>query len=84
MRDVLLEVCFWKLLVKGHIMFCWRRCLRGQVMFGKSVSITQQTMDNALALVHLAGLHWASLSLVFTDDALALVCLAFFSDLRLS
>ena len=28
--------------MKGHVMFCWSRCLRGHVMFGKSVSATQQ------------------------------------------
>ena len=41
-------------LVKGHVMFCWSGRLRGHVMFGKSVSMTQQTVDNALAWVHLA------------------------------
>lgn len=41
-------------------------------MFGKSISTTQQTGDNALALVRLAGLHWASLMLVFTENTLAL------------
>jgi hypothetical protein len=47
---------------RGHVMFCWIRCLRGLVMFGKGISITQQTMDDTLALVCLAGfLNWASL-----------------------
>jgi hypothetical protein len=39
-------------LVKGHAMFCWRETLTGHVMFGKNASITQLTVDNALALVH--------------------------------
>jgi hypothetical protein len=50
-------------------------------MFVKGISIMQQTVDSALALVCLAGLGWASLMLVFTDDTLALVHLAFFTDL---
>jgi len=36
------------------------RCLRGHVIFGKNISITQQTVDDALVLICLAGLHWAS------------------------
>jgi hypothetical protein len=44
------------------------------MIFGKSVTIAKQTMDEALALVHLAGLHWASLTLVFIDESIALVC----------
>jgi hypothetical protein len=34
-------------------------------------------------LLLFSGLHWASITLVFTDDALALVHLAFFADLHL-
>lgn len=41
---------------KGHVMFGWSRSLRGHVIFGKNISITQQTVDNALALVSLAFL----------------------------
>ena len=40
-------------------------------------------MDDSLAWVPLAGLHSPSLTLVFTTNALALVRLAFFSDLCL-
>lgn len=45
-------------------------------MFVKGISITPQT-------VRLAGLSWAFLALVFTNDALALVLLVFFTDLLL-
>ena len=41
---------------KGHVMFYWSRSLRGHMIFGKYISITQQTVDNALALVSLAFL----------------------------
>ena len=51
------------------------------MVFGKSVTITQQIVDDTLALVFLAALCWAFLG--FTDDTLALVHLAFFADLRL-
>lgn len=64
-------------------MFCWSWHLGGYMMFGKSINITQQTVDDALALVLLAGLRWASLSLVFTDDAIILVHFAFLDDLHL-
>ena len=47
-------------------------------MFGKGINITQRTVDNAMALLHLATLCWSSL--VFTDDTVALVRLAFFAD----
>jgi hypothetical protein len=39
---------------KGHVMFCWSGHLRGYVMFGKGIKITQQTVVNAMALVCLA------------------------------
>jgi hypothetical protein len=73
-----------------HMMFCWklpgeRHVMFSQskhIMFGKSVSITQQTMDGALARVSLAALCWSSLG--FTDDTVALIHLAFFTDLHLS
>lgn len=47
-------------LVKDHVMFCWSRYLKGHKFFGMSISTTQQTVDNVLTLVCLAGLHWAS------------------------
>jgi hypothetical protein len=57
-EDDLLRTDLWyfsrSFLVKGHAMFCWSGCLRGHVMCGKSISINQQTVDNALTL----GLHW--------------------------
>jgi hypothetical protein len=57
-------------LVRGHVMFRWSGCLRGCVRFGKSVSIsiTHQTVDYALALVHLVTLCWSSLA--FTKSCL--------------
>lgn len=61
-EDVLLKadmVFFWNL-VKEHVMFCWSRHVRGHMMFEKRISITQQTVDNTLVLVHLAGLCWPS------------------------
>lgn len=48
-------------LVKGRVVFCWSRPLRGHMMSRKSLSITQQTVDGALALVCLATLCWPSL-----------------------
>jgi hypothetical protein len=58
------------------------------MVFGKSINITQQTVDDTLALVCLATLcrafgGGASWELVFTDKTLALVHLAFFADLHL-
>jgi hypothetical protein len=50
-------------------------------MFGKSISITQKTVIKTLALFPLAILHWISQTLVFTEDSLTLVHLAFFSDI---
>ena len=41
-------------------MFCWSRHLRAHRTFRKSVSITQQTVNIGLALVHLATLCWSS------------------------
>jgi hypothetical protein len=88
-ENVLLRTDTWcfsgSCLMRGHAMFCWCGHLRGHVMFGKSISITQQTVDNPLALVHLAtfffaGLHWALLTLVLDDNAL--VCLALFTGLH--
>ena len=50
-------VFLWKLSGKEHVMFCWGRCLEGQVTFGKAINIAQQTVDDAArALAHLAFL----------------------------
>ena len=53
-EDVLLIIDIWSCfsgscLLKGRVMFCWRGCLRGPLTFGKSVSITQQAVDDAPA-----------------------------------
>jgi hypothetical protein len=63
------------------VMFCWRGCLRGLMMFGKGISTTQQTVNDTLTLVHLAGPCWTLLTLVFRAYALTLVHLAFFAGL---
>lgn len=47
--------------MEGHVMFCWSEHLRGLVMSGERVGITQQTVDHALALVHLVAFCWSSL-----------------------
>ena len=70
-------------LIKGHVTFCWSSHFGGHLNFGMNVSINQQAVVNALALVCLADLSWTSLMLVFIDNTLALVCLDFFSDLLL-
>lgn len=62
-------------LVKEPEIFC--------LIFRKSISRTQQRVGDTLALVRLAGFHWALLMLCFTDNRLALVHLAFFADLHL-
>lgn len=41
-------------LVKGPVTFCWSWHLRGHKMFRKNGSVTRQTVDDALALVHFA------------------------------
>lgn len=48
-------------------------------MFGKGLS---KTVTDSMTLVHLATLCWSLL--VYTDDAVVLVHLAFFADLHLS
>jgi hypothetical protein len=68
-----------------HVLFFWklsseRTCDVSLEHTLERISITQQTVDEALALVRLAGLCWALLMLVFT---LALSCFAFSSDLHL-
>jgi hypothetical protein len=50
--------------------------------FRKDIGITQQTVDYDVALVHHVALCWSLL--VFTEDDVALVCLAFFNDCHLS
>ena len=53
MRGCFAEANMWYFsggcLGKGHVMFCWRECLREHVTFG-----TQQTRDNTVALGHFA------------------------------
>lgn len=44
-------------------LFCWGRHMRGRMIFGKSLSRTQQTVNDALSLVCPAKLCW--LLLVF-------------------
>jgi hypothetical protein len=57
-------------------------------MFGKGISITQQTVDSSvwhrLTLPLLAGFHWVLLLMVFADDVVALLCLAFSTNYYLS
>ena len=48
------------------------------MVLGKDVIISQQTVGHYVALVHLAPLCW--FLLVFADNAVALVRLAFFAD----
>ena len=66
-EDILLRTDTWyfskSCLVEGHVMLCWRRCLRGHTMFGKSRNITQQTVDDALALVCVVTLCWSSVGI---------------------
>lgn len=40
--NCLVRGCFAE--VRGHVMFCWSRCLRESVMFEKSISRTPQTV----------------------------------------
>jgi hypothetical protein len=52
-------------------------------MFGKDIRITQEIVEalwHWLSLQSFAGLHQAMLMLVFTDNAVALVHLVFFTD----
>ena len=57
--------------VKGHVISYWSRCLRGWVMFRKNMNIAPQTVRWCPCI----GVPCNAL-LVFTDDALALICLA--------
>lgn len=41
--------------------------MRERVTFGKGLRMTQQTVDGAAALVHLATLHWPSLGFADAD-----------------
>jgi hypothetical protein len=45
----------------GERIFYSGRCLRGCVLLGNSMGITQQSLDNGPALVHHTTLHWALL-----------------------
>jgi hypothetical protein len=53
-------------------------------MFGKGITMIQQTVNNAVwhwfILQLFADLHWALLRLISTDDAVELGHLAFFTD----
>ena len=64
-------VFFWKL--SRNVMSCKIGPLRKHTVFGKGIKITQQTVGDAvwywLVLPLFAGLHWALLMQVFTDDA---------------
>lgn len=59
--------------VKGHVVFCCSRRLRGRAMFRKNINRTPQTVGG-----HSCIGSPCHVPLVFADDALALVCLAFF------
>lgn len=48
-------------LVKGHVVVCWSRRLRGHVMLRKNINTTRQTVSNALVFVRLGMLCWSSL-----------------------
>jgi hypothetical protein len=52
-------VFFWKLSGERTCDVCWSRDLRAHVMF-KKCKYSQQTVDDALAWVHLAGLYQGS------------------------
>ena len=64
-EDVLLGTDMWcfsgSCLDKGHVVFRSSGCLKGRVMFGKGVSITQQTVGRTVwywfALQFFAGHH---------------------------
>lgn len=50
--------------------------MEGHKIFGKGVSITQHTVDDAMALGYwplFVGLPWALLMMVFDDDTVALI-----------
>ena len=74
--DVLLRMNTWcfsrSCLERGHVMFYYSRYLRVHMMLWKDINITQQTV-NAVVLYWftfppISGLHWALLTLVFTDN----------------
>ena len=68
-EDVLLSTGMWCLfgscLVEGHEILCWSRGMRGHMIFGKSRSVNQQTVDNVW--------HWFTL-LVFAGLCLSWRC----------
>jgi hypothetical protein len=76
-EDVLLRTDTWCFSGSCWVVFCLSRCLRGHMMLGKSISVTQQTVNDALALVRPAGLHWSSLTMLWHWSAL-LPFLSFF------
>ena len=59
-------VFLWKLPDKSASDVLQSGCLREHMMVGKGVSITQQPVDDSVALVHLATLGWSLLG--FADD----------------
>ena len=63
--NCLVRGCFAE--VRGHVMFCWSRCLRESVMFEKSISRTQQRVNDGFALVPLVMICWSSLIFACCD-----------------
>ena len=53
---------------KGGMKFSWSKCLREHVIFGKSISVIQETVDDGVVLVQFITLCWSSLG--FTDAGL--------------
>lgn len=54
---VFLEAVF----VRGHVIFCWNRPLRGHIMFRGNINIIPQTRGKLLhwvSLQHFPGLRW--------------------------
>jgi hypothetical protein len=71
-------VSFWKLPGERASDALLDQTLERPMMCGKGINITQETVDNTLALVHLATLCWSLL--VFTDETLALFLPCLFND----
>lgn len=70
-----------------HSTFCQGQHLRGHMMFGKSINITQQMVDKILALVLLATFCWSwfgfdDAGLCWWHPCIGLTC--FLTDLHLS
>lgn len=51
---------------RGYLVFLLKQMLERTVIFGKSVRLTQQTVDDVVALVHLATRCWSPLG--FADS----------------